>query len=45
MIEEGIFDGDKVILREQKTADDGQTVVAIIDDNQATLKRTTTPPL
>src|SRR3989344_4598547 len=39
MIEEGIFDGDKVILREQKTADDGQTVVAIIDDNQATLKK------
>ena len=39
MIEEGIFDGDIVVIREQKTADDGQTVVAIIDDNQATLKK------
>jgi len=39
MIDEGIFDGDIVVLREQKIADDGQTVVAIIDDNQATLKK------
>lgn len=39
MIDEGIFDGDIVVIREQKTADDGQTVVAIIDDNQATLKK------
>lgn len=39
MIEEGIFDGDTVVIREQKTADDGQTVVAIIDDNEATLKK------
>ncbi|MFC1756634.1 transcriptional repressor LexA [Patescibacteria group bacterium] len=39
MIEEGIFDGDTVVIKEQKTADNGQTVVAIIDNNQATLKK------
>jgi adenine-specific DNA-methyltransferase len=39
MIDEGIFDGDIVVIREQKTADDGETVVAIIDDNKATLKK------
>lgn len=39
MIDEGIFDGDIVVIREQKSADNGQTVVAIIDDNQATLKK------
>ncbi len=39
MVEDGIFDGDIVIIRKQEIADDGQMVVAIIDDNQATLKR------
>jgi len=39
MIDDGIFDGDIVIIRKQDTADDGQTIVAIIDDNQATLKK------
>ena len=39
MIDEGIFDGDIVVIRKQETADNGQTVVAIIDDNQATLKK------
>jgi len=39
MVNEGIFDGDTVIIRKQPTADDGQTVVAIIDDNEATLKK------
>ena len=39
MIEEGIFDGDIVIIRKQESADNGQTVVAIIDDNEATLKK------
>lgn len=39
MIEEGIFDGDIVIIKRQKTAENGQTVVAIIDDNKATLKK------
>ncbi len=39
MINEGIFDGDTVVVRQQNVADDGQTVVAIIDDNEATLKK------
>jgi len=39
MIEEGIFDGDIVVIRKQETADNGQTVVAIINDNEATLKK------
>jgi len=39
MVDEGIFDGDIVIIRKQQTADNGQTVIAIIDDNEATLKR------
>lgn len=39
MIGDGIFDGDIVVIRKQETADDGQTIVAIIDDNEATLKR------
>ena len=39
MIEEGIFDGDIVVIKQQPTADNGQTVVAIINDNEATLKK------
>ncbi len=39
MIDEGIFDGDIVIIKKQSVAENGQTVVAIIDDNQATLKK------
>jgi len=39
MIEEGIFDGDVVVIKQQSVAENGQTVVAIIDDNQATLKK------
>ena len=39
MIEEGIFDGDIVVIRKQETADNGQMVVAVIDDNEATLKK------
>ncbi len=39
MINEGIFDGDMVVIRKQETAENGQTVVAIIDDNEATLKK------
>ncbi|MBU0570354.1 transcriptional repressor LexA, partial [Patescibacteria group bacterium] len=34
MIDDGIFDGDIVVVREQKTAENGQTVIAIIDDNE-----------
>lgn len=39
MIDEGIFDGDTVIIRKQESANDGQTIVAVIDDNLATLKK------
>lgn len=39
MIDEGIFDGDIVVIRQQKFADNGQTVVAIINENEATLKK------
>ena len=39
MIEEGIFDGDIVIIRKQDFADNGQMVVAVIDENEATLKK------
>ena len=39
MIEDGIHDGDLVIVERRNVADDGETVVAIIGDNEATLKR------
>ncbi len=39
MIDDGIFDGDTVIIKKQDTAEDGQTVVAVIDVNQTTLKK------
>ncbi len=39
MVDEGIFDGDIVVIKKQSTAYNGQTVVAIIDDNSATLKK------
>lgn len=39
MLDEGIFDGDIVVIKQQAIADDGQTVVAIINDNEATLKK------
>ncbi len=39
MIEAGILDGDTVILRRQETAETGDIVVALIDGEEATLKR------
>lgn len=39
MIGDGIFDNDIVIVKKQATADNGDTVVAIVDENEATLKR------
>ncbi|MCK4473692.1 transcriptional repressor LexA [Candidatus Parcubacteria bacterium] len=39
MIDEGIFDGDTVIIRKQPTAENGETVVALINDNEVTLKK------
>jgi repressor LexA len=39
MIEAGIFDNDTVLIRRQDHADTGDIVVALIDDEEATLKR------
>lgn len=39
MIEAGILDGDIVVLRRQDTANTGDIIVALIDDEEATLKR------
>ena len=39
MIEAGINDGDVVIIRETSVADNGDIVVALIEDQEATLKR------
>jgi repressor LexA len=39
MIEEGILNGDKVICQRQDTAKEGDIVVALIDHQEATLKR------
>ena len=39
MIDEGINDGDVVIIRETSTADNGDIIVALVEDTEATLKR------
>lgn len=39
MIDAGIFDGDTVIIRNGQTANPGDIVVALVDDEEATLKR------
>ncbi len=39
MIEEGILDGDHVIIEEQSFANDGDIVVALLENGLATLKR------
>jgi repressor LexA len=39
MIEAGINDGDTVIIKKTNTANNGQIVVALIDDHEAMLKR------
>ena len=39
MIGEGIFDGDTVIIRKQNTVENGETIVALVNDNEATLKK------
>ena len=39
MIEDGILDGDFVIIEEQNFAYDGEIVVALLDNGLATLKR------
>ncbi|KKQ51019.1 MAG: methylase N-4/N-6 protein [Microgenomates group bacterium GW2011_GWC1_38_12] len=39
MVDEGIYDGNTVIIRRQETATNGQKVVALINGNEATLKK------
>jgi repressor LexA len=39
MIDAGIFDGDTVIIQRCETAENGSIVVALVDDNEVTLKR------
>ena len=38
MVEEGILDGDYALIRRQDTARDGEIVVALINEEEATLK-------
>ncbi len=38
MVEAGILDGDYALIRKTSTARDGEIVVALIDDSEATLK-------
>jgi repressor LexA len=38
MIEEGILDGDFALIRKVDTARDGEIIVALIDNEEATLK-------
>ncbi len=39
MINAGILDGDYVVVRKQATADNGDIVIAMTDENEATCKR------
>lgn len=39
MIEAGILDGDYVVVRQQNSADNGDIVVALTEENEATVKR------
>ena len=39
MIEAGILDGDTVVIKKSDTADSGDIIVALVDDEEATLKR------
>jgi repressor LexA len=39
MVEAGILDGDTVIIRREETAENGQIVVALVDEEEVTLKR------
>jgi repressor LexA len=38
MVDEGILDGDYALIRRQETARDGEIVVALINEEEATLK-------
>ena len=39
MVDAGILDGDTVLIKRGETSEDGDIVVALIDDDEATLKR------
>jgi repressor LexA len=39
MIEEGIFDGDYVIIEQQERADNGDIVVVLVNNDEVTLKK------
>lgn len=39
MLQEGIFDGDYVIIRKQSNFENGETIIALINNNEATLKK------
>jgi repressor LexA len=39
MINAGILDGDQVIVRKQETAENGEIIVAMTEDGEATVKR------
>lgn len=39
MINAGILDGDRVLVRQQSTADNGEIVVAMTEEGEATVKR------
>jgi len=39
MVDAGIYDGDTVIIRKEETAENGQIVVALVDESEVTLKR------
>lgn len=39
MIDAGIFDGDTVLIHRQNQANNGEIVVALVDEEEATLKR------
>ena len=39
MVDEGIRDGDLVIVERRQIADNGETVVAVLPDNEVTLKK------
>lgn len=39
MVEAGILDGDTVIVERREIADNGDIIVALVDDQEATLKR------
>ena len=39
MLDEGIFDGDFIVVESRQMAENGQTVVALVDSNEATVKK------